>query len=163
LLREQIGKSNSRRKLNTEEIKHLDKLELIVRCFIEYMQQDYIYSEIRRRLSALRRLNGRLGFEDQTFTEEVYLTIRKLKRSKCIEQRQAAGINEDLLIKMIEAQPDTLVGKRNRLLLSLGYDFLARRSELVAIRNEDLTFIRLDFFEPSSIRRSTCRKEIFYI
>jgi integrase/recombinase XerD len=127
------------------------------------MQQDYIYSEIRRRLSALRRLNGRLGFEDQTFTEEVYLTIRKLKRSKCIEQRQAAGINEDLLIKMIEAQPDTLVGKRNRLLLSLGYDFLARRSELVAIRNEDLTFIRLDFFEPSSIRRSTCRKEIFYI
>jgi site-specific recombinase XerD len=163
LLREQIGKSNSRRKLNTEEIKHLDKLELIVRCFIEYMQQDYIYSEIRRRLSALRRLNGRLGFEDQTFTEEVYLTIRKLKRSKCIEQRQAAGINEDLLIKMIEAQPETLVGNRNRLLLSLGYDFLARRSELVAIRNEDLTFIRLDFFEPSSIRRSTCRKEIFYI
>jgi integrase/recombinase XerD len=127
------------------------------------MQQDYIYSEIRRRLSALRRLNGRLGFEDQTFTEEVYLTIRKLKRSKCIEQRQAAGINEDLLIKMIEAQPETLVGNRNRLLLSLGYDFLARRSELVAIRNEDLTFIRLDFFEPSSIRRSTCRKEIFYI
>lgn len=163
MLREQIGKSNSRRKLNTEEIKHLDKLELIVRCFIEYMQQDYIYSEIRRRLSALRRLNGRLGFEDQTFTEEVYLTIRKLKRSKCIEQRQAAGINEDLLIKMIEAQPETLVGNRNRLLLSLGYDFLARRSELVAIRNEDLTFIRLDFFEPSSIRRSTCRKEIFYI
>ena len=41
---------------------------------------------------------------------------------------------------MIDAQPDTLVGKRNRLLLSLGYDFLARRSELVAIRTEDLTF-----------------------
>ena len=29
---------------------------------------------------------------------------------------------------------------RNRLLLSLGYDFLARRLELVAIRNEDLPF-----------------------
>ena len=50
------------------------------------------------------------------------------------------GINEDLLIKMIEAQPETLVGNRNRLLLSLGYDFLARRSELVAICNADLTF-----------------------
>lgn len=57
-----------------------------------------------------------------------------------MEQRQALGINEDLLVRMIEAQPDTLVGKRNRLLLSLGYDFLARRSELVAIRTEDLTF-----------------------
>ena len=111
-----------------------------VRGFIEHMQLDYSYSTIRRRLSALRRLNGLLGFEDHTFTEEVYLAIRKLKRAKCMEQRQAVGINEDLLNKMIEAQPATLVGNRNQLLLSLGYDFLARRSELVAIRNEDLTF-----------------------
>ncbi|CRK76635.1 Tyrosine recombinase XerD [Nereida ignava] len=124
-----------------------------VRGFIEHMQLDYSYSTIRRRLSALRRLNGLLGFEDQTFTEDVYLAIRKLKRAKCLEQRQAVGINEDLLVKMIEAQPDTLVGKRNRLLLSLGYDFLARRSELVAIRNEDLTFTQ-DGALKGIIRRS---------
>ena len=110
-----------------------------VRSFVEHMQLNYSYSTIRRRLSALRRLNGLLGFEDQTFTEDVYLTIRKLKRVKSTEQRQAVGINEDLLAAMIKAQPDTLVGKRNKLLLSLGYDFLARRSELVAIRSEDLT------------------------
>ena len=124
-----------------------------VRSFIEYMELDYSYSTIRRRLSALRRLNGLLGFEDQTLTEDVYLTIRKLKRAKSTEQRQAAGINEDLLTKMIDAQPDTLVGKRNRLLLSLGYDFLARRSELVAIRNEDLTFTQ-DGALKGIIRRS---------
>ena len=111
-----------------------------IRYFIEHMQLNYSYSTIRRRLSALRRLNGLLGFEDQTFTEDVYLTIRKLKRAKSTEQRQAVGINENLLTKMIKAQPETLVGTRNRLLLSLGYDFLARRSELVAIRTEDLTF-----------------------
>ena len=111
-----------------------------VKSFIERMQLNYSYSTIRRRLSALHRLNGLLGFEDQTFTEDVYLAIRKLKRAKSTEQRQALGINENLLKKMIGAQPETLVGKRNRLLLSLGYDFLARRSELVAIRSEDLTF-----------------------
>jgi integrase/recombinase XerD len=111
-----------------------------IRNFIEHMQLNYSYSTIRRQLSALRRLNGLLGFEDQTFTEDVYLAIRKLKRAKSTEQRQAVGINEDLLVRMIEAQPDTLVGKRNKLLLSLGYDFLARRSELVAVRTEDLTF-----------------------
>ena len=111
-----------------------------IRSFIEHMQLNYSYSTIQRRLSALRRLNGLLGFEDQTFTEDVYLAISKLKRAKSTEQRQALGINEDLLAKMIDAQPDTLVGKRNKLLLSLGYDFLARRSELVAIRSEDLTF-----------------------
>ena len=81
-----------------------------------------------------------LGFEDQTRTEEVYLAIRRLKRSKCLEQKQAVGINQDILVKMIDAQPKTLAGMRNRALLSLGYDFLARRSELVAIRGDDLKF-----------------------
>ena len=108
--------------------------------YIECLQMNLAYSSIRRQISSLRRLNKMLGFEDQTRTEEVYLTIRRLKRSKCLEQRQAVGINHDILIKMISAQPDTLTGTRNRALLSLGYDFLARRSELVAIRNADLRF-----------------------
>ena len=109
-------------------------------AYIEYLQVDSAYSTIRRRIASLRRLNRMLRFEDQTRTEEVYLAIRRLKRSKCLEQRQAVGINHDILVKMIAAQPDTLAGTRNRALLSLGYDFLARRSELVAIRSDDLKF-----------------------
>ena len=94
-----------------------------------------------------------MGFEDRTRTEEVYLAIRRLKRSKCLEQRQAVGINHDILIKMIAAQPNTLAGTRNRALLSLGYDFLARRSELVAIRTDDLKFT-LDGALKGMIRKS---------
>ena len=109
-------------------------------AYIEYLQLNSAYSTIRRQISSLRRLNKMLGFQDQTRTEEVYLAIRRLKRSKCMEQRQAVGINHDILIKMIAAQPNTLAGTRNRALLSLGYDFLARRSELVAIRSDDLKF-----------------------
>ena len=108
--------------------------------YIEYLQLNAAYSSIRRRISSLTRLNKMLGFQDQTRTEEVYLAIRRLKRSKCMEQRQAVGINHDILIKMIAAQPNTLAGTRNRALLSLGYDFLARRSELIAIRSNDLKF-----------------------
>ena len=63
-----------------------------------------------------------------------------MKRSKCLEQRQAVGINHDILVKMIAVQPNTLAGTRNRTLLSIGYNFLARRSELVAIRSGDLQF-----------------------
>ena len=109
-------------------------------AYIECLQQNAAYSTIRRRISSLRRLNKMLGFKDHTRPEEVYLAIRRLKRSKCLEQRQAVGINHDILVKMIAAQPDTLAGTRNRALLSLGYDFLARRSELVAIRSDDLKF-----------------------
>ena len=109
-------------------------------AYIEFLQVNSAYSSIRRRISSLRRINKLLGFDDQAQTEEVYLAIRRLKRSKCMEQKQAVGINHHILIKMIDAQPNTLAGTRNRALLSLGYDFLARRSELVAIRNEDLKF-----------------------
>ena len=109
-------------------------------AYLDFLQQNAAYSSIRRRVSSLRRLNKLLGFEERTRTEEVYLAIRRLKRSKCLEQKQAVGINYGILIKMISAQPDTLAGSRNRALLSLGYDFLARRSELVAIRSEDLKF-----------------------
>ena len=109
-------------------------------AYIECLQVNSAYSTIRRRVSSLRRLNRVLGFQDQTQTEQVYLAIRRLKRSKCLEQRQAVGINHDILIKMIATQPNSLAGARNRALLSLGYDFLARRSELVAIRTEDLKF-----------------------
>ena len=108
--------------------------------YIECLQVNSAYSSIQRRIASLRRLNRVLGFEDQTRTEEVYLAIRRLKRSKCLEQKQAVGINHDILVKMIAAQPSTLAGTRNRALLSLGYDFLARRSELVAIRGDDLKF-----------------------
>ena len=112
------------------------------RKYIEAMATNYSYASIRRRLSCLRRINKLLGHQDTTQTEEVYLTIRRLKRSKCLEQQQAVGINHTLLVKMIDAQSDTLAGVRNRAMLSLGYDFLARRSELVALRTIDLEFTK---------------------
>ena len=41
---------------------------------------------------------------------------------------------------MIAAQPNTLIGVRNRALISLGYDFLARRSELTGLMQGDFEF-----------------------
>ena len=113
-----------------------------MREYIEAMAMSYSYASIGRRLSCLRRINKLLGHEDETQTEEIYLTIRRLKRSKCLEQQQAVGINHPLLMKMIDAQPANLAGIRNKALLSLGYDFLARRSELVALQTTDLEFTK---------------------
>ena len=113
-----------------------------ISAYMDAMGQNYSYASIKRRLSCLRRINRLLGFIDATKTEEVYLTIRRLKRSKCLDQNQAVGINYDLLLKMIDVQPDTLAGIRNKALLSIGYDFLARRSELVALRTSDVEFTK---------------------
>ena len=59
-----------------------------------------------------------------------------------MHQRQAAVINHNIVVKMIDALPDTMAGTRNKALLSMGYDFLARHSELVALQSSDLTFTK---------------------
>jgi integrase len=51
---------------------------------------------------------------------------------------QASGINRDLLEKLIQATESSLKGKRDRALLLVAYDTLARRSELTSLRIEDI-------------------------
>ncbi len=81
------------------------------------------------------------------------MTLRRIRRSKQSRPRQAKGLTQDYLQKFLEAQPDTLRGLRNRAMLALGYDLLTRRSELVALNAEDLTF-REDGTLKALIRRS---------
>ena len=98
------------------------------------------FSSLRRRLVAVRRLNSLLGHAAPEQGEEFRLTLRRVRRAAQTPRRQAFGINRGLLLRAIDAQPKDLTGARNRALLSLGYDFLARRSELCALRQDDLEF-----------------------
>ena len=98
------------------------------------------YATVRRKLAAFRKINCLLGCPDVAHSQEFHLALRRMRRGQSAQRRQARGINEDLLLRMIAAQPRTLTGTRNRALLSLGYDFLARRSELTALEISDIKF-----------------------
>jgi integrase/recombinase XerD len=81
----------------------------------------------------LLRLNNPLD------DEEVAIAMRRARRSKPRRQKQARGLTRDLRDKLISACPeDTLIGLRNRAIIAVGYDTLCRRSELIALRSEDL-------------------------
>ena len=108
--------------------------------FIEAHQFVLKYATVRRKLAALRRINCLLGCPDVAHSQEFHLALRRMRRGQSAQRRQARGINEDLLLRIIAAQPRTLTGTRNRALLSLGYDFLARRSELTALEVGDIKF-----------------------
>jgi integrase/recombinase XerD len=108
--------------------------------YLECVHESYAFTTLHRRITSIRRVNRLLGYEDIPQAEAYRLTLRRIKRSKPIRSRQARGINRDLLLRAIAAQPDSIVGTRNRALLSMGYDFLARRSELTALRREDVEF-----------------------
>lgn len=64
------------------------------------------------------------------------LTSRR--RRKAVRPKQAKGLTRDYLDRFLRTEPETPWGLRNRAMLSLGYELMTRRSELVALRTDDL-------------------------
>ncbi|NRB17870.1 MAG: tyrosine-type recombinase/integrase [Rhodobacteraceae bacterium] len=121
--------------------------------FLEEQSQGKSISTVKRRLYSIRKVHQLLRLPDPTTDQGVFLTLRRIRRSKLSRPRQAKGLPQDYLQKFLEVQPDTLLGLRNRAMLALGYDLLARRSELVALNGQDLLF-REDGTLKVLIRRS---------
>ena len=106
--------------------------------FLEDQGAHLCPSSVRRRLYAIRKVHRLMRLPDPTTDEEINITLRRVRRSKLNRPRQARGLTRDYLERCIAAQPDNPWGIRNRAMLSVGYDLLTRRSELVALRTEDV-------------------------
>lgn len=106
--------------------------------FLEDQGIEKAPSTVRRRLYAIRKVHRLLRLPDPTHDEEINLSLRRVRRSKAIRPRQAKGLTSTFLDQFRDTQPDTVIGLRNRAMLSVGYELLTRRSELVALRSDDL-------------------------
>jgi integrase/recombinase XerD len=122
-------------------------------AFLEAEAPERAMSTMERRFYAIRRVHKLLGLDDPTDHEDVRLALRRIKRSKFARPKQAKGLTASFLKRFLEVQPDSLIGLRNRAMLAVGYELLTRRSELVALRVEDLEF-RSDGTIKAIIRRS---------
>jgi site-specific recombinase XerC len=87
----------------------------------------------------------------QLFDEDI--TFRRIRRAKFGRPKQAKGLTRKYLDAFIDVQPDNPWRLRNRAMLSLGYELLTRRSELVALTSRDLNF-REDGTSSVLIRRN---------
>ena len=108
--------------------------------FIAAQGIDLRPDSVRRCLCAIRKIHHLLRLPDPTTDEDVNLAMRRLKRAKLGRPRQAKGMTRAHLERCLAVQPDSPWGLRNRALLSLGFDLLTRRSELVALMTEDIEF-----------------------
>ena len=108
--------------------------------FIAAQGIDLRPDSVRRCLCAIRKIHHLLRLPDPTPDEDVNLAMRRLKRVKLGRPRQAKGMTRAHLEQCLAVQPDSPWGLRNRALLSLGYDLLTRRSELVALMTDDIEF-----------------------
>ena len=125
----------------------------VVCRFIEAQGHIRVPSTVRRRLYAIRKVHRLLRLPDPTHDEDINLAFRRVRRLRAARPQQAKGLTAPHLKKFLAVQPDTLLGLRNRAMLSLGYELLTRRSELVALRDDDLE-VRADGTLRVLIRRS---------
>jgi integrase/recombinase XerD len=107
--------------------------------FIAHDARTSLPSTLRRRLAGIRKIHRLMRLPNPVEDEEVLLAMRRALRTKPRRQKQAYGLTKDLRDKLIAARPETLLGLRNRAIIAVGYDTLCRRSELVALRVEDLS------------------------
>jgi integrase len=111
--------------------------------FLEHeSQRGMCHGTVLRRVYSARRVFTLAGVSDPTNSPEVELCLRRIARARPTRPKQARGLSLAALHKLLDVQPDTPWGLRNRALLSLGYDLLARRSEITALRSEDVSWRR---------------------
>ena len=74
-----------------------------------------------------------------TMNSAVKLSLRKMHRQLGRFSKQAEGITSSILEDMVASTDQSIRGLRDRALLLVAYDTLCRRSELVAIKIEDIS------------------------
>ena len=96
---------------------------------------------IRRKVSSISALHRLSNLVDPTKHSDVKLAIRKMHRALGRNSGQAHGVTKLVLETLMTAAGSERQGKRDKVLLLLGYDTLRRRAELVSLRIDDIEWI----------------------
>lgn len=106
--------------------------------------QDKAPSTIEQAIATIRVAHRQAGHKGQPDTEAALRILKTHKRDRAEagkRRRKAPPVTLDILRAMVDvAAPSTLAGRRDRVLIILGFAMMARRSELAALRTEDVSF-----------------------
>jgi integrase len=111
-----------------------------VAAYLAAMATTHTTSVLERRLATLSRAHRLAGLDWPRAHPAIRNTLRGILRHHGRPARQAAALATDELIRLVETCETTPVGRRDRALLLIGYAGALRRSELVAITQEDVVF-----------------------
>lgn len=95
-------------------------------------------STISRSVAAISCAHEVAGLDGFGRARKVQDALRGMRRTIGTAPAKKAPATSDRLALMLAAQPDNLIGLRNRALLALGFAGALRRSELVALTIDDL-------------------------
>ena len=106
--------------------------------FIDEMTASRTPATVRRYVSSITTVQKKLGETSPLENASVRFALQRMHRRRGRRQTQVHGLTWPLRNRLLNAAGDRLIDARNRALLGVGYDTLLRRSELVALRVEDV-------------------------
>lgn len=95
-------------------------------------------STIQRRAAAIAYAHKLAGEASPLGLEAVKIVLRGVRRTLGVAPEGKAPATADIVAKMARKLPDTLIGKRDRALILLGFAAARRRSEIVALEMRDI-------------------------
>lgn len=112
--------------------------ETVAGFLVEEAQRGIKASTINRRCAAISYVHRMRELPDPTKQPLVERVMRGIRKSITVAVSQKAPATAEIVSAMVSHCPDTLIGKRDRALLALGFSGAFRRSELVALDVTDL-------------------------
>jgi integrase len=112
-----------------------------VAAYLASMGISHSRATLRRRLAAIGRAHRMKGIAWMPSHPVIRDTLAGIFRKHGRPQRRAAAIGTIELKRLLASCDGSLTGQRDRALLLLGFAGALRRSELVAVQREHLTFI----------------------
>jgi site-specific recombinase XerD len=95
-------------------------------------------STIARKLAAIAYAHKLKGLDKPTASEAVHAVLRGIRRRVGVAAVQKAPATARAIAAMLEHIPDTLIGRRDRAILLIGFAAALRRSELAALNVADI-------------------------
>jgi site-specific recombinase XerD len=112
-----------------------------VRAFIEdRVKAGKKPATVKRYVATISRVHTAAGLLNPCSSEAVRLGLKKMGRETSARQDQAHPLNWKEIKEFIESAGDGLRADRERALLCVAYETLARRGELVALEVRDIGF-----------------------
>jgi len=96
-------------------------------------------SSIGRKLAGISYAHKLRKVPSPTSTDDVKVILAGIRRTLGTAPKRKAAATAERIRQMLDACPSTMIGTRDRAFLALGFAGAFRRSELVALRVEDLT------------------------
>ena len=96
---------------------------------------------LTRRLAAISTKHRLAGHQIDTKAPQIHDLMRGIRREHGTAQRRVAPATTSVMQAMVATCDDSMIGRRDRALLSVGFAAALRRSELVALNVADFAFV----------------------